>query len=203
MAKQSYEQGRKKYNNFCQQLRHNVIKDIKKVLTTTDNDNDKKAYFKQRLETAFEDVLLQALNFISDVYGLDTNWIEISENVVLELTFSGDGENFYDRIDRHYSDYLKNNDQIMFLNAIDKIITTESRYIFNHALSSDLKNGALFCEIIGDNACGNCLDHLGGGKINPKLLNDLPPYHPNCECAIKYYFDINEDDMEEDSNIEE
>lgn len=62
------------------------------------------------METAFEDVLLQALNFISDVYGLDTNWIEISENVVLELTFSGDGENFYDRIDRHYSDYLKNND---------------------------------------------------------------------------------------------
>lgn len=202
MAKQSYEQGKKKYNVFCQQLRHNVIKDIKKILTS-DNNIDKKAYFKQRLETAFEDALLQALNFISDVYNLDTNWIQISENVVLELTFSGDGENFYDRIDRHYSDYLKNNDQTIFLNAVDKIIATESRYIFNHALSSDLKNGALSCEIIGDNACGDCLDHLGGGRINPKLLNDLPPYHPSCECTIKYYFDIDQSDNNENNNVEE
>jgi hypothetical protein len=36
-------------------------------------------------------MLLQSLNFISDVYGLSTNGIEISENAVLELTFSGDG----------------------------------------------------------------------------------------------------------------
>lgn len=201
MAK-DYEKGRKQYNDFCQELRYQVIRDIKKVLDSNE-DVDVKAYCKWRLEDAFEDMLLQSLNFVSGVYGLNTNGIEISENAVLELTFSGDGQTFYDRIDRHYLEYLSDNNKTKFLNAIDKIVNTESRFIFNHAFSSNLKEQAISCEIIGDNACGHCLDHLGGGRINPKLLTDLPPYHPNCECVIKYYLDINEDDMEEDDNVEE
>ena len=193
MTKQSYEEGRKSYTDRCQHLKSNIINDIKNAL---DNSNiDVKTYCKSRLESCFEDMFLYSLNFISNVYGINTDWIEISENVVLELTFSGDGKNFYDRINDHYSEYMIDQDKDKFLNSINSIINSESKYIFNHALSSQLKDSALECEIIGDNACGECADHLGGGRINPKLLTDLPPYHPNCECYIKYYFNV--DDSEE------
>ena len=141
--------------------------------------------------------IVHSLNFITDVYNIDTDWIEISENVILELTFSKDGKNFKNRIYEHYSDYLNNHDKDIFLNAINKILNTESRYIFNHALAQEVGSQAIECEIIGDNACGDCLDHLGGGRINPTLLTDIPPYHPNCECNIVYYLPVSNSEESE------
>jgi hypothetical protein len=132
-------------------------------------------------------MLLNALNFVTETYNINTDLIEISEEAILNLTFSGDGKNFKERIHEHYSEYLNNNNQDMFLNALNKILKTESRYIFNRTLSQEVAPQAIEYEIIGDNACGECSDHLGGGRISLSLLTDIPPYHPNCECNIVYY----------------
>lgn len=195
MTKQDYLNGKQKYNDFCKTI---ISQTLTKIQKNFDNEDiDFESYCIYQVEETFESMLLHSLNFITDVYKIDTDWIEISENVVLELTFSKDGKNFKNRIYEHYSDYLNNHDKNMFLNAINKILNTESRYIFNHTLAQEVGPQAIECEIIGDNACGNCLDHLGGGRINPTLLTDIPPYHPNCECNIVYYLPISNSEESE------
>ena len=94
---------------------------------------------------------------------------------------------FKERISEHYTEYLNNQNQNMFLNAVNKILKTESRFIFNRTLSQEVTPYAVEYEIIGDNGCGECADHLGGGRVSLALLTDIPPYHPNCECNIIYY----------------
>ena len=188
MTKQDYINGKQKYNDFCQKI---ISQTLIKIQKNFDNENiDFESYCINQIEEVFENMLLHSLNFITDIYKIDTDWIEISENVILELTFTKDGKNFKNRIYQYYSNYLNNHDENIFLNAINKILNTESRYIFNHALAKEVGPQAIECEIIGNNACGNCSDHLGGGRINPTLLTDIPPYHPNCECNIVYYLPI-------------
>lgn len=195
MTKQDYLNGKQKYNDFCGKV---ISQTLTKIQKNFDNEDiDFESYCINQVEETFESMLLHSLNFITDVYKIDTDWIEISENVVLELTFSKDGKNFKNRIYEHYSDYLNNHDENMFLNAINKILNTESRYIFNHALAQEVGPQAIKCEIIGDNACDECLDHLGGGRINPALLTDIPPYHPNCECNIVYYLPVSNSEESE------
>ena len=195
MTKQDYLNGKQKYNDFCKTI---ISQTLTKIQKNFDNEDiNFESYCINQVEETFENMLLHSLNFITDVYEIDTDWIEISENVVLELTFSKDGKNFKNRIYEHYSDYLNNHDKNMFLNAINKILNTESRYIFNHTLAQEVGSQAIECEIIGDNACGDCLDHLGGGRINPTLLTDIPPYHPNCECNIVYYLPISNSEESE------
>ena len=188
MTKQDYINGKQKYNDFCQKI---ISQTLIKIQKNFDNENiDFESYCINQIEEVFENMLLHSLNFITDIYKIDTDWIEISENVILELTFTKDGKNFKNRIYQYYSNYLNNHDENIFLNAINKILNTESRYIFNHALAKEVGPQAIECEIIGNNACGNCSDHLGGGRINPTLLTDIPPYHPYCECNIVYYLPV-------------
>ena len=195
MTKQDYLNGKQKYNDFCEKV---ISQTLTKIQKNFDNEDiDFESYCINQVEETFESMLLHSLNFITDVYKIDTDWIEISENVVLELTFSKDGKNFKNRIYEHYSDYLNNHDENMFLNAIKKILNTESRYIFNHVLALEVGSQAIECEIIGNNACGDCLDHLGGVRINPSLLTDIPPYHPNCECNIVYYLPVSNSEESE------
>ena len=127
MTKQDYLNGKQKYNDFCGKV---ISQTLTKIQKNFDNEDiDFESYCINQVEETFESMLLHSLNFITDVYKIDTDWIEISENVVLELTFSKDGKNFKNRIYEHYSDYLNNHDENMFLNAINKILNTESLYI--------------------------------------------------------------------------
>ena len=183
MNKQTYLSGKKKYDDFCQDLISKTLTEIQKQF---DND-DLESYCIDTIEEKFEDMLLHVLNFISEIYGINTDLVEISEEAILGLTFSGDGKTFKERISEHYTEYLKNQNQDMFLNAVNKILKTESRFIFNHTLSQEVTPHAVEYEIIGDNGCEECADHLGGGRVSLALLTDIPPYHPNCECNIVYY----------------
>jgi hypothetical protein len=70
-----------------------------KIQKNFDNENiDFESYCINQIEEVFENMLLHSLNFITDIYKIDTDWIEISENVILELTFTKDGKNFKNRV---------------------------------------------------------------------------------------------------------
>jgi len=70
-----------------------------KIQKNFDNENiDFESYCINEIEEVFENMLLHSLNFITDIYKIDTDWIEISENVILELTFTKDGKNFKNRV---------------------------------------------------------------------------------------------------------
>jgi len=70
-----------------------------KIQKNFDNENiDFESYCVNQIEEVFENMLLHSLNFITDIYKIDTDWIEISENVILELTFTKDGKNFKNRV---------------------------------------------------------------------------------------------------------
>lgn len=183
--KQDFLKNKIEYNNYCQER-------ILDTLTSINNysDNYLQSYAIEEVEKALEDMLMQALKFMRNVYGLDTDWTQISEDVIISLTFSNDGKNFKDRIHEHYKEYLQHKNQDTFKYDIQRILNTQSQSIFNHSLSQKIKSQAIECEIVGDNACSNCLDHLGGGRLDPKKLIDIPPYHPNCECSIVYYLEV-------------
>ena len=90
MNKQAYLNGKKKYDDFCQDL---ILKTLTEIQKHFDNDV-LESYCIDAIEEKFEDMLLYTLNFISEIYGINTDLVEISEEAILGLTFSGDGKNF-------------------------------------------------------------------------------------------------------------
>ena len=197
MTKDKFLKEKKKYDQFCQKITNSLLKSTKQFLDIQ-NDNIVQL-INDQFELSFEDMLLETLNFVTKVYDVNTDWIEISEDIILQLTYSQDGITFKDRVQKHYQNYLKNNNKTIFLNSLQKIINTESKHIFNHEVNN-LLTDATTCELVGGDACDDCLDHLGGGKVDIKKLYDLPPYHSNCNCVIVYYRqeDLVDDSWEED-----
>jgi hypothetical protein len=40
-----------------------------------------------------------------------------------------------------------------------------------------------------DEDSGKCEYYVSKGKMPIEELDELPPYHPDCECEVIYYFD--------------
>ena len=70
---------------------------------------------------------------------------------------------------------------------------SETLYASNHVIHGKLKRRATHAEVINPNEV--CWEHeeceywLSKGKIPIEELKELPPYHPDCECEVIYYFE--------------
>ena len=170
-----------------------IIDTAQKHIEDADQEEMTENFCLTEVESALEDCLLNVLNFISDAYDVDTDWIEISEQTILKLTYSKDGKTFKDRIKEYYFDYKNlHHDRDHFNNQIEKILETESNYIFNHEVEKEVKSLAVEAEIIchGDDECA---DYADRGRVPIDSLNDIPPFHPCCECYVIYYIQNSED----------
>jgi hypothetical protein len=69
---------------------------------------------------------------------------------------------------------------------------TETSCVSNGIIHGKINKHATHAEIIGN---GECDDHpecdfwLSKGKMPIEELEELPPYHPDCECEVIYYID--------------
>lgn len=67
---------------------------------------------------------------------------------------------------------------------------TETLYASNHVIHGKLKKYATHIEVVGSPECsdedeGLCEYYVTKGKMPIEELDELPPYHPDCE--VIYY----------------
>lgn len=137
---------------------------------------------------------------VKSIYGIQFK-DKIDLGSLKELTYSEDGKTLEERIYKHFKEAMKKNNSILyFYNRIVLIIDTETLYISNHVIHGKLKKYATHVEVIGSPDCdiennGMCEYYISKGKMPIEELEELPPYHPDCECEVIYY--INEEKLRE------
>ena len=119
----------------------------------------------------------------------------IDKDTLEKLTYSKDGKTLKERILNHYENAVKRADPITyFYNRLVLIMDTETLYASNHVIHGKLKKYATHVEIVGSPECsdeneGLCEYYVSKGKMPIEELDELPPYHPDCECEVIYYID--------------
>ena len=131
---------------------------------------------------------------VEKIYGI-TVTDKIDEDTLEKLTYSVDGKSLLERLEIHFNKAIqRNNTKDYLYNRIVLVIDTETLYASNHIIHGKLKRRAKFVEVLGSPDCsdeesGECEHYVSKGKMPIEELDELPPYHPDCECEVIYYFD--------------
>ena len=134
---------------------------------------------------------------VKSIYGIQFKDI-IDQDTLKELTYSEDGKTLEERLKEHWDNAIKRDDPALyFYNRVVLIMDTETLYASNHVIHGKLKRYATHVEIAGSPECdsedgGMCEYYISKGKIPIEELDELPPYHPDCECEVIYYIDEEE-----------
>ena len=131
---------------------------------------------------------------IKEIYGIKFNET-IDRETLEKLTYSKDGKTLEERIQQHYNKAInRDNPALYFYNRIVLVMDTETLYASNHVIHGKLKRYATHVEVIGSPDCeiesgGLCEYYISKGKMPIEELDELPPYHPECECEVIYYIE--------------
>ena len=131
---------------------------------------------------------------VKSIYGIQFK-DKIDQDTLKELTYSKDGKTLEERLKEHWDNAIKrDNPALYFYNRVVLIMDTETLYASNHVIHGKLKRYATHVEIVGSPECdseddGMCEYYISKGKIPIEELDELPPYHPDCECEVIYYID--------------
>ena len=131
---------------------------------------------------------------VKKIYGIKFNET-INQETLEKLTYSKDGQTLEQRIHKHYDEAVKkDNPTLYFYNRMVLIMDTETLYASNHVIHGKLNKYATHVEVINANE-DFCLEYesceywVSKGKMPIEELDELPPYHPDCECEVIYYID--------------
>lgn len=192
-----YDEMRKEINDSKDQHLEDLFKYIRSYFRLP-----KEKWNKELFITDLEDAIYESL---TETYAITAKAVERIYNIVFtdkidddtlkDLTYSADGKTLNDRLNNHYDNAIKRDDPTTyFYNRIVVIMDTETLYSSNHVIHGKLKRKATYAEVINinDDCCEQhpeCEHWLKQGKIPIEELKELPPYHPDCECEVIYYFD--------------
>ena len=130
---------------------------------------------------------------VKSIYGIQFN-DKIDKDTLKKLTYSKDGKTIEERLKEHWDNSINRKDcTSYFYNRLVLIVDTETLYASNHIIHGKLNKYATHVEILGSPECekeeGMCEYYISKGKIPIEDLDELPPYHPDCECEVIYYID--------------
>ena len=131
---------------------------------------------------------------VKSIYGIQFK-DKIDRDTLEDLTYSKDGKTLEDRLKQHWDNAInRDTPTLYFYNRIVLIMDTETLYASNHIIHGKLKKYATHVEVIGSPECDNedggmCEYYVFKGKMPIEELDELPPYHPDCECEVIYYID--------------
>ena len=131
---------------------------------------------------------------VKSIYGIQFK-DKIDRDTLKDLTYSKDGKTLEDRFKKHWDNAIsRDNPALYFYNRAVLIMDTETLYASNHVIHGKLKKYATHVEVIGSPECDNedggmCEYYVSKGKMPIEELDELPPYHPDCECEVIYYID--------------
>ena len=127
------------------------------------------------------------------LYGIKAERLKDGE--IEELLYSKDGKTLRDRLETHYDNAQdRANATQYFQNRIVLVMDTETLTVSNSIIHSKVNKDAKFAEVVGGANCweengGDCEYWISKGKMPIEELSELPPYHPDCECGVIYYFE--------------
>lgn len=192
-----YDKMRKEINDSKDQYLEALFKYIRSYFK-----HPKDTWNKELFITGLEDTIYESL---TETYAITAKAVEkiydiiftdkIDDDTLRNLTYSADGKTLNDRLSIHYDNAIERDDPTTyFYNRIVVIMDTETLYSSNHVIHGKLKRKATYAEVINinDDCCEQhpeCEYWLKQGKIPIEELEELPPYHPDCECEVIYYFD--------------
>lgn len=192
-----YDEMRKEINKSKDQYLETIFKYIRSYFKSPKDTWDKESFI-----TGLEDIIYE---FLTKIYAITAKAVEkiyniiftdkIDDDTLRKLTYSEDGKTLNERLSIHYDNAIERDDPtIYFYNRIILIMDTETLYSSNHVIHGKLKRKAKYVEVINiDDEC--CEEHpeceywLKQGKIPIEELTEIPPYHPDCECEVIYYFE--------------
>lgn len=192
-----YDKMRKEINDSKDQYLETLFKYIRSYFKLPKDEWNKELFIAELEDTIYESltktyaITAKAVEKIYNITFID----KIDDDTLRSLTYSADGKTLNDRLNAHYDDAIGRNDPTSyFYNRIVLIMDTETSYSSNHVIHGKLKRKATCVEVINadDEACEEhpeCEHWLKQGKIFIEELKELPPYHPDCECKVIYYFD--------------
>ena len=131
---------------------------------------------------------------IKNIYGIEFKET-IDQDTLKDLTYSKDGKTLEERMHKHFDEAIKrDNPALYYYNRTVLVMDTETLYASNHVIHGKLKKYATYAEVIGSPECDNedggmCEYYVSKGKMPIEELDELPPYHPDCECEVIYYID--------------
>ena len=131
---------------------------------------------------------------VKSIYGIQFK-DKIDRDTLEDLTYSRDGKTLEERMKIHWDNAIKrDNPTLYFYNRTVLVMDTETLYASNHVIHGKLKKYATHVEVIGSPECksedgGLCEYYVSKGKMPIEELDELPPYHPDCECEVIYYID--------------
>ena len=131
---------------------------------------------------------------VKSIYGIQFK-DKIDRDTLEDLTYSKDGKTLEDRLKQHWGNAInRDTPTLYFYNRTVLIMDTETLYASNHVIHGKLKKYATHVEVIGSPECDNedggmCEYYVSKGKMLIEELDELPPYHPDCECEVIYYID--------------
>ena len=200
MILSQYDKMRKEINDSKNQYLESLFKYIRSYFK-----HPKDTWNKELFIAGLEDTIYESL---TETYAITAKAVEkiyniiftdkIDDDTLRSLTYSADGKTLNDRLGIHYDNAIERDDPTTyFYNRIVLIMDTETLYSSNHVIHGKLKRRASHAEVInGDSDV--CWEHeeceywLSRGKIPIEELKELPPYHPDCECEVIYYFEEKE-----------
>ena len=193
-----YDEMRKEINESKDQYLETLFKNIRSYFENPEDARDKEEFIAD-----LEDIIYDSL---TKTYAITAKAVEkiyditftekIDDDTLRKLTYSADDKTLNDRLNIHYDNAINRNDSptIYLRNRIALIMDTETLQSSNHVIHGKLKRKAKYVEVININEeC--CEEHpeceywLKQGKIPIEELTELPPYHPDCECEVIYYFE--------------
>ena len=193
-----YDEMRKEINGSKDQYLETLFKNIRSYFENPEDTRDKEEFIAD-LEDIIYDSLTKTYAItakaVDKIYDI-TFTEKIDDDTLRKLTYSADGKTLNDRLNIHYDNAINRNDSptIYLRNRIALIMDTETLYSSNHVIHGKLKRKAKYVEVININEeC--CEEHpeceywLKQGKLPIEELAELPPYHPDCECEVIYYFE--------------
>lgn len=195
-----YDKMRKEINDSKNQYLEALFKYIRSYFK-----HPKDKWNKELFIAGLEDIIYESL---TETYSITAQAVEkiyniiftdkIDDDTLRSLTYSADGKTLNDRLSIHYDNAIERDDPTTyFYNRIIVIMDTETLYSSNHVIHGKLKRKATSIEVVNSN--GDCCEEhpeceywVKQGKIPIEELEALPPYHPDCECEVIYYFDEKE-----------
>ena len=193
-----YDKMRQDISNSKDSYLENIFKCVKKYFSIGDKTTWSWETFYPKVENQIFESLTNTYAItaaaVKKIYGVqfkDT----IDREILEELTYSKDGKTLKERMHKHYDEAIKrDNPALYFYNRTVLVMDTETLYASNHVIHGKLKKYATYVEVIGSPECddeegGMCEYYVSKGKMPIEELDELPPYHPDCECEVIYYID--------------
>lgn len=140
---------------------------------------------------SLEETFIITSKAVEKLYDIKAN---SSEKIGVEdLMYSADNKTLYDRLKEHFNNAIKRDEPTQYMfNRCVLILDTETSCVSNGVIHGRMNRHAKYVEILEGADCvgeseSPCEYWIVKKKMPIEELEELPPYHPDCDCEVIYY----------------